>query len=529
MAEKAVTNGTSALRVITIEANNQPETVKLRVAAYARVSSPSEDQKHSFEAQLRYYDTLISGKENWTMVDLYADEGITGTSAQKRKDFQRLLSDCRRGKIDRVLTKSISRFARNTKECLEAIRELKQLGIGIYFEEQKIDTSAISGEMLTTVFASMAQAESESISANMRWSIQKRMQAGSFIPSVQPLGYRFVDRKIIVEPSEAEIIRMIFSAYLSGQNTKEIAEHLNHLSTRIPEIGVRKWSYRTVCRILTNEKYMGDSLWQKTYQTDTFPSRECPNHGEREQYYVTGTHPAIIEKDAFIRANELLARRNEERKHALPPRENPIPCPVICGLCGTRLRRKTIRDVVYRCCPKHDIDGTTCSLHQIPETEIEKAFLKLYYKLKHHPEPLLQMEDTLQTIRSRRMLWSLDIVALNKRIADLSGQDQMLAQLKQQGLIDPDIFISQQSRLAEQIRAAKQEKARLLDTDEDTTLRDTQELLDVLDTGPDFLDTFDGDLFGELVEKVIVENNEIIRFRLKNGLELEEAIERAVR
>lgn len=168
MAEKAMVNGTSALQVITIEASEQPQAVKLRVAAYARVSSPSEDQKHSFEAQLRRYSALISAKENWTMVDLYADEGITGTSAQKRKDFQRLLSDCRKGKIDRVLTKSVSRFARNTKECLEAIRELKQLGIGILFEEQNIDTAQMSGEMLTAVFAAMAQAESEIISANMR-------------------------------------------------------------------------------------------------------------------------------------------------------------------------------------------------------------------------------------------------------------------------------------------------------------------------------------------------------------------------
>ena len=529
MAEKATVSGTSALRVITIEATEKPQAIKLRVAAYARVSSSSEDQKHSYGAQLRYYDTLIDRKENWTMVDLYADEGITGTSVEKRKDFQRLLADFRKGKIDRVLTKSVSRFARNAKECLETIRELKQLGIGILFEEQNIDTAAMSGEMLTAVFAAIAQEESQSISANMRWSIQKRMQAGTFIPSVQPLGYRFVNGEVIIEPLEAEITRMIFAAYLSGQNTKEIADHLNYLSTQAPEIGIRKWSYRTVSRILTNEKYMGDSLWQKTYRTDTFPSQERPNRGEREQYYVAGTHPAIIDKDDFDRANELLARRNEKKKQALQPKEPPIPCPVVCGLCGARLRRKTIRHIVYRCCPKHDVDGNACSLHQIPEKEIEKAFLRLYYKLKHHPEPLLQMADALQTIRSRRMLWSLDVVALNKRIADLSSQDQMLAQLKQQGLIDPDIFISQQSRLAEQIRTAKQEKAKLLDTEEDTTLRDTQDLLDTLESGPDILEAFDSDLFGELVEKVIVESGEKVRFRLKNGLELAETIERTVR
>ena len=161
----------------------------------------------------------------------------------------------------------------------------------------------------------------------------------------------------------------------------------------------------------------------------------------------------------------------------------------------------------------------------------EEALQRLgdYYAFERRGIRLIRMEDSLQVIRNRRMLWSLDIVALNKRIADLSSQDQMLAQLKQQGLIDPDIFISQQSRLAEQIRAAKQEKARLLDRSEDTTLRDTQDLLDTLDSGPDFLETFDGDLFGGLVEKVIVESNERLRFRLKNGLELAESIERTVR
>lgn len=528
MAEKALVNGTSALRVITIEASERPQDIKLRVAAYARVSSPSEDQKHSFEAQLRYYDALISGKENWTMVDLYADEGITGTSAQKRKDFQRLLSDCRKGKIDRVLTKSISRFARNTKECLEAIRELKQLGIGIYFEEQKIDTAAISGEMLTTVFASIAQAESESISANMRWSYQKRMESGTFLPSSLSYGYKMENGEITIDPPAAEVVRGIFTDYLAGSSMEEIAARLKHAQPEHPELGGKSWCFHTVSYILQNEKYTGDSLWQKTYRTDTFPVVKHINRGERPSYFAEKTHPAIIDQETFRSVQRLVSQRNQGRPRTRPT-DSPIPCPVICSHCGGRLRRKKIGGQIYRCCRNHDKDGTLCPLRQIPETEIEKAFLRLWYKLKHHPEPLLQMEDNLQAIRNRRILWSLDIVALNKRISDLSSQDQMLARLKQQGLIDPDIFISQQSRLAEQIRAAKQEKARLLDTEEDTTLRDTQDLLDTLDSGPDFLEAFDGDLFGELVERVIVEANNKVRFRLKNGLELEESIERAVR
>ena len=527
MAEKTLVNGTSALRVITIEAAERPQEVKLRVAAYARVSSSSEDQKNSFEAQLRYYDALISSKENWTMVDLYADEGITGTSAEKRKDFQRLLSDCRKGKIDRVLTKSVSRFARNTKECLEAIRELKQLGIGILFEEQNIDTSAISGEMLTATFAAMAQAESESISANMRWSYQKRMQAGTFNTCKAPFGYRLADGSLVVHPQEAETVRSIFDHFLAGEGCEKIADRLNALRVSKQHDG-SFWYPGMIRYILRNERYAGNAILQKRYTTDTFPRQKKRNHGAIPQYAVTDSNPAIISKETFEAAQRLIQRRYKAVTTA-KAQGVPLAQKIYCGHCGTAFRRRMCNGKVYWTCRTHDIDKEKCPITQILQETIYEAFLRLYYKLKHHPEVLIQMEDSLQVIRNRRMLWSLDIVALNRRIADLSSQDQMLAQLKQQGLIDPDIFISQQSRLAEQIRAAKQEKARLLDAEEDTTLQDTQDLLDTLDSGPAILEAFDGDLFGELVEKVIIESNERLRFRLKNGLELAERIERTVR
>lgn len=260
-----MTDGSMALqekrcRVITIDATEKPQDIKLRVAAYARVSSASDDQLNSFAAQNRYYTALISGKENWAMVDIYADEGITGTSAEKREDFQRLLADCRRGLIDRVLVKSISRFARNTKECLEALRELKLLGVSVYFEKENIDTATMSGEMMTTLFASFAQAESESISGNMRWGIQARMQKGTFVPSNQPFGYKLVDKQIVIDIPQARFVCEIFSAYLSGWNTREIADYLNNQQQNHPELCGRTWTFKAVSRILRNEKYIGDSL-----------------------------------------------------------------------------------------------------------------------------------------------------------------------------------------------------------------------------------------------------------------------------
>lgn len=266
MAEKRMTDGSMALqekqyRVITIEATGKPKNVKLRVAAYARVSSASDDQLNSFAAQNQYYTSLISSKENWSMVDIYADEGITGTSAEKREDFQRLLADCRRGLIDRVLVKSISRFARNTKECLEAIRELKSLGVGVRFEKENIDTATMSGEMMTALFASFAQAESESISGNMRWSYQRRMEAGTFLPSSMAYGYKLVGRKIEIDADAALVVCRIFQWYLNGVNRIAIAKMLNEEG--ISSGQRKKWHSASVRYILTNEKYTGDSSGKK--------------------------------------------------------------------------------------------------------------------------------------------------------------------------------------------------------------------------------------------------------------------------
>ena len=214
MSRRQQTTGSLALeqkKVIVIEAAQRPETQKLRVAAYCRVSSDSSDQMNSFAAQLNYYTTLISGKGNWTMTDIYADAGISGTSAQKRPDFQRLLSDCRRGRVDKILVKSISRFARNATDCLETIRELKAIGVGVCFEEQGIDTSEMTGELLTAMFSAIAQKESESISGNMRWSYQHRMKSGNFITCKAPFGYRLKDGMLEIYEPEAEIVRTIFS------------------------------------------------------------------------------------------------------------------------------------------------------------------------------------------------------------------------------------------------------------------------------------------------------------------------------
>ena len=271
MAEKHLTDGTTALaaqpRVIKIEAAEKSQNAQLRVAAYTRVSSDSDDQLNSFAAQNRYYAELISGKAEWRMVDIYADEGITGTSAAKREDFQRMMADCRRGLIDQILVKSISRFARNTKDCLEAVRELKELGVNVRFEREGIDTANVSSELITAIYAAFAQKESESISGNMRWSYQRRMESGEFNTCRAPWGFRLDGKSLAVHEEEAEIVRRIFLEYLSGRNPREIAEILNAEDT-----SGRIWKYKAVDYILQNERYAGNALLQKRYTTAPSPS-----------------------------------------------------------------------------------------------------------------------------------------------------------------------------------------------------------------------------------------------------------------
>lgn len=532
MAEKHLTDGTTALaaqpRVIKIEAAEKPENARLRVAAYTRVSSDSDDQLNSFAAQNRYYAALISGKAEWRMVDIYADEGITGTSAAKREDFQRMMADCRRGLIDQILVKSISRFARNTKDCLEAVRELKELGVNVRFEREGIDTANVSSELITAIYAAFAQKESESISGNMRWSYQRRMEAGTFLPSSMAYGYKLVDRTIEIDTDAALVVCRIFQWYLNGVNRTAIAKKLNEEG--ISSGQCKKWHDASVRYILTNEKYTGDSLWQKTYTSDTLPTTRHKNKGEHEQYYAVGTHPPIIPREIFDQAQNLLQKRETDYRKRNCSGSHPLTGKIVCGCCGSTFRRKEYRGNIRWTCMGHERSGKDCPITPITGKTIYDAFCRLYYKLKHQSRPVLeQMLETLQTIRDRRLLWSEDIVSLNKKISELSSQNQTLAFLKQNGLVDPDIFISKSNELTRQLRQAKLDKEKLMAAEGDATAQRTRELIALLEDGPDFLDHPDAELMGELFEKITIESNDTLRFRLHNGLELRESIERTVR
>ena len=537
MAEKLMTDGSMALRekqyrVITIEATEKPQNAKLRVAAYARVSSASDDQLNSFAAQNRHYSDLISSKENWRMVDIYADEGITGTSAEKREDFQRLLADCRRGLIDRVLVKSISRFARNTKECLETNQRAEIARCrASYLREMEKQLHCDDVRRNDDCALRLLRPGRERIYLRQYEVGYSKTNAGRNIYTANlPYGYTLQDHSIRIVEEQAVIVQRIFKEYLSGKSTERIASDLREEG--IPcKSGEVAWDSTAIRYIISNEKYIGDSVWQKYFSTDTLPYKCRLNRGQKVSYYAYGTHEGIVPKEDFEKANALMKSRAQK---ITLTKNSPYAFrkKIVCGDCQSLFRRKVVRGITYWVCIGHDKKrhGLKCGITPIAEDEITNAFIRLYYKLKHHGEPILMgMTTSLQAIRNRRMLWSLDVIELNKQISNLTSQNQMLATLKQQGLIDPDIFIAQSNELTEQLRAVKLKKERLLAVDGDNTISQTRELMEILDDGPDFLDSFDAELFGELVETIIVESNERIRFRLKNGLELSETIERTVR
>ena len=386
-------------------------------------------------------------------------------------------------------------------------------------------THKVSSEMVTAIMASLAQKGSEAISGNVQWGYQKRMRDGTFIPPFLPYGYKTVDKKIYIDEQQAEIVRQIFMSYLSGQSMDAISEQLN--ASRIPlhtNGADRPWRRWIISYILSNEKYTGDSLWQKTYTTATFPTIQKKNNGERMQYYVENTHPAIISKDIFNAAQKLMRERSKRNASDLKL-DTPFRQRMVCGNCGSPFRLRRDRDRTYWSCKLHSESSEKCSISQIDEQEIMATFCRLYYKLKHDGNPIFtQMLSNLQKNRYSRMLWSEDVISLNKKISDILSQVQFLTQLQQVGGVDPDTFITSNNKLSEQLRRLKQEKARLLDTDSDDLADRTRDLMDALEDGSDFLDSFDA-----LVEKIIVDSNERLRFRLKNGLELLEQIERTRR
>lgn len=517
--------GTSALREIHyIEAADKTVTAKLRVAGYARVSSDSDDQFNSFSAQVRYYTTLISSSEKWELADIYADEAVTGTSTDKRDDFNRMMTDCRKGKVDRIITKSVSRFARNTLDALKAIRDLKELGVTVYFEKENIDTAQLESEVLLTLYSAFAQDESMNIAQNKKRGNRMHMRNGDYVSSNVPYGYRLVDKLPHIYEPEAAVVRRIFSEYLSGLGAYEIARGLTE--DGIPrKNGGNKWRPQGILVMLRNERYVGDMLLQKSFNSDDLPYRKIVNRGQLEKVYIKNTHEPIIDRLQFELANILLDRRGKlvVTTHG----EYPLSKKLRCGDCGATYRRKVTNGITYWVCRRHNNNKDDCPASQIPETLIYGAFITLYNKLKTGRRYILiPMLEQLEQMRERRYLDNPELQELNIKIAELSEQNHRMNELMAQKILDPALFISQSDSLTRKLRELKLGRSRLMDADrEDELIDNTEAVLDTLSTGPEHLYDFSEDLFAELVENITIAAGKLT-FRLKNGLCLTEHIER---
>lgn len=280
--------------------HNLIEISQKRVAAYCRVSTDSEDQKNSYESQVKHYKEYISQRSDWQLVDIYADEGITGTQVGKRQDFQRLITDCLNGEIDYIVTKAIARFARNTLDTLKYVRMLKDKQIGVYFEEENIDTLTMDGELLLTILSSVAQQEVENISAHVKKGLKMKMQRGELVGGPRCLGYDFdwETRQITVNQEEAKIVRYIFDRYLEGIGGRVIARELEEMGVTSPR-GNKSWAETTILGVIKNEKYKGDVLQGKTFTVDPISKRRLDNYGEEDQYYIKGNHEPIVTEEEF--------------------------------------------------------------------------------------------------------------------------------------------------------------------------------------------------------------------------------------
>ena len=499
--------------------NYTPEIV--RTAAYARVSSDSEDQLNSFAAQIKYYTELLQNSADAVFVDMYADEGITGTSASKRADFQRLMSDCRKGKIDRILTKSVSRFARNTPECLDAIRELKSLGISVYFEKENIDTAEISSEMLLTMYSQFAQEESMSIAKNVRLGVHKRMADGSYKNPSVPYGYMYNKGEMLIDSNKAQIVKRIFDWYSAGIGIEEIAFRLN--SENISAPNSNHWRVKSVRQILRNERYIGDKLFQKTFKSDTVPFKPVVNIGQKPQYYVSNAHPPIISRELFNKVQTLIS----ERTTPYSPRQRYLFSGKIMCCCGGRFRRKICNNNVYWVCLNHDHKNITeCGIRQIREQIFKNAFIRLWNKLQaHYKTILVPMLRQFETLYEREKSCNTQLAELRKEISEIKQQTYLLTMLNSQGTLDGAYFKERVQELDRKLLTAQKQLHANLDNADSERLDELRKLIGILERS-ERINEFDEIKFGQITNKIIVISESEIRFELIGGIGFTERIER---
>ena len=498
---------------------------KLKVCAYCRVSSNSDDQLNSFAVQVKHYTKYIESHKEWEFVDIFADEGITGTSADKRAEFLRMMQLCKHGKIELILTKSISRFARNVPECLEYARNLKRQGVGIIFEKEAINTLRMSDELMLSTFSAIAQEESVAISQRLRHMNRERMKRGEYIASYSPFGYILDEEKrLVIYPSEADTVREIFSAYLNGRSITGIARDLTERG--VPKRrGTDQWNYLTVYYILTNEKYVGDTLYQKTYTTDTLPFTGRKNRGELDQYYAEGTHEAIITKADFNAVQNLIKSRSEHFGKRQTNGPYPLTRKIRCSECGSYYVRKTTGIRTLWVCKKHLQDAESCSAQRYNEEAIYSAFVRMFNKLRYNSRAILRttLSQLIYVIEYKKRT-NDTVIRTNQAIAGRMEKRQALEQLRLKGYLAETVFQKQCRDIDRQIHQAKKDRELLYDNQLETICDQVKQLLKITESYNGEMMTFDKDVFSAIVEEAEINNMGIITFHLVAGFRFSERL-----
>lgn len=492
-----------------------------RVAAYCRVSTDSEDQLNSYKSQVSYYTDLINNNIEWCMVDIYADEAITGTQVNKREDFQRMINDCMNNEIDMIITKSISRFARNTLDTLKYVRMLKEKNIAVYFEDEKINTLTMDGELLLVVLSSVAQQEVENISANVKKGLKMKMRRGELVGFQGCLGYDYhkEDKTLTINEKEAEIVRYIFNRYIEGAGGSIIGQELENLGYKT-KYGSKTWSNSTVLGIIKNEKYIGDVLLGKTFTVDPISKRRLDNLGEEEKYYVKNNHEPIISREIFEKAHEILNRRSKNRgkyeegvtKREKYSRKYAFSCMMECGFCGGTLTRRNWHSgseyskVIWQCVVATKKGKKYCPESKgIPERVIENAFVESYRLLCDEKKSVLEellsrINDTVGSSKVnnkiRKIEKELSVIEkkinnlVDMRLDDIIGKETY--EIKYQELIDnQEKLLNERNKL--NVVAKNEKSMKQLLKEFKKTLEENE-----------VLDKFDRGVFESVVEKVII-------------------------
>ena len=523
----------------------KPEVVRaskrqLRVAAYCRVSTDDEEQLTSYEAQKNYYTDKIMTNKEWTMAGIFADEGITGTSARKRPEFLRMIRQCKQGKIDIVLTKSISRFARNTVDCLNYVRALKELGIAVIFEKENMNTLKIDSEILITMLGAFAQSESESISANVRWGIRQAMKEGKATIQYKYLyGYRKGDdSKPEIIPDQAEVVRKIYDLFLSGTPVRGIQEYLN--ANSVPNInGESKWARSAIDSILTNEKYCGDVLLQKTYIDDCINKKVKKNTGQLPMYLVQNHHEGIISRETFDATQAELARRSAgkspSKKNAPTGRSRYSSKYALSDrlYCGTRYQRCTWRNrdgskrIVWRCVSRVDYGNKYC--HDSPtldEEPLHRAILAaINSAVKDKDNIVYNLKAAMEKELAPAAGQQLSLSEIDNRLEQLNTEfSKVLAEASESG--DQAAYSDRFREIMQKqtaLKAQRDEIQRML-AESGKAAAHIEQCRQAAEAAPSAITEWDEALIRQVVESVTVETDGGIVVALKSGASIHQEL-----